>query len=302
MKRGRLPLTALRSFEAAGRHMSFSKAAEELFVSQAAISRQVRELEELTRIALFRRLHKRVELTSEGARLLDQITKSFDMIDRALDSLQEASRQSIVTVSVEPTLAALWLLPRLETFRRLRPDIDISVDADPKLVEFRTTGFDLAIRHGLEAKSWPRLEAEHLMDVTLSPVLSPALRRDSNVKVPADLCNLVLLHEENRDSWSHWFQAAGLIGVEPQRGPIFSDGAYAVSAARLGHGVALADVELVSNDIETGALTTPFSTRIGMGSYWLVAPSLATLRKPVRVFADWLRSEIAKPGPAAIAP
>lgn len=121
MKRGHLPLTALRSFEAAGRHLSFSRAAEELYVSQAAISRQIRELEAFLRQPLFFRHHRRVELTDTGRRLLDQLVRSFEGIDRLLSELTAAQTQSVVRVSVEPSLASEWLVPRLNRFRELRP-------------------------------------------------------------------------------------------------------------------------------------------------------------------------------------
>ncbi|SFL01332.1 LysR substrate binding domain-containing protein [Mesorhizobium albiziae] len=146
MKRGRLPLTALRSFEAAGRHLSFSKAAEELFVSQAAISRQIRELEGFLGRPLFDRLHRRVALTDAGQNLLTQLTISFDDIDRRLSAIAGAPVDNVVKVSAEPSFAACWLVPRLFAFRQLRPDIDIAIDVDPRLVEFRTHEAELALR------------------------------------------------------------------------------------------------------------------------------------------------------------
>ncbi|TGV78600.1 LysR family transcriptional regulator, partial [Mesorhizobium sp. M00.F.Ca.ET.149.01.1.1] len=144
MKRGRLPLTALRSFETAGRHLSFSGAAEELYVSQAAISRQIRELETFLRQPLFLRLHRRVELTDAGQRLLDQLVRSFDDIDRVLSELVASPAQSVVRVSVEPSLAAVWLVPRLNRFRQLRPDIDVSLEVDARPIEFRSDQPELA--------------------------------------------------------------------------------------------------------------------------------------------------------------
>ncbi|MGF7006762.1 DNA-binding transcriptional LysR family regulator [Aminobacter sp. BE322] len=146
MKRGRLPLTALRSFEAAGRHLSFSRAAEELFVTQAAVSRQIRELEAFLNQPLFIRHHRRVELTDAGHKLLRQLVKSFDDIDQRLGELITRPEQAVVTVSAEPSLGASWLVPRLNRFRDLRPGIDVSLDVDPRLVEFRSGQAELALR------------------------------------------------------------------------------------------------------------------------------------------------------------
>jgi LysR family glycine cleavage system transcriptional activator len=156
MKRGRLPLTALRSFEAAGRHMSFSRAAEELFVSQAAISRQIRELEALVGRPLFARLHRRVELTDAGQSLLQQLVASFDAIDRRLTEIQARTGVGIVKVSTEPFFGGSWLMPRLNRFQEANPGIDVAVDVSPRLVEFRTHEADLAIRYGATQKSWPK--------------------------------------------------------------------------------------------------------------------------------------------------
>ena len=165
MKRGRLPLTALRSFEAAGRHLSFSKAAEELFVSQAAISRQIRELEVFLGRPLFERLHRRVALTDAGQNLLTQLTTSFDDIDRRLSAIADSPVDNVVKVSAEPSFAACWLVPRLFAFRQQRPDIDIAIDVDPRLVEFRTHEAELALRFSAKDKSWPRTETEFLAAV-----------------------------------------------------------------------------------------------------------------------------------------
>lgn len=175
MKRGRLPLTALRSFETAGRHLSFSRAAEELYVSQAAISRQIRELETFLGRPLFLRLHRRVELTDAGHRLLGRLVRSFDDIDRVLSELAASPAQAVVRVSVEPSLAAVWLVPRLNRFRQLRPDIDVSLEVDPRPIEFRSDQPELALRFSAHATSWPRSEAERLASTVDSPVLSPAL-------------------------------------------------------------------------------------------------------------------------------
>lgn len=295
MKRGRLPLTALRSFEAAGRHLSFSRAAEELYVSQAAISRQIRELEALIGRPLFERLHRQIALTDAGRRLLDQVTPSFDAIDQRLGEIIEQPAQHVVTVSVEPSLAAAWLVPHLHSFNALRPDIDVTIDASPLLVDFRGRNIDLAIRHSMTETSWPRTQSRLLFDSTRTALMAPStLAGGPPIIKPADLHNYPLLHEDNRDGWSDWFKAAGLKDVEPHRGPIFPDAALAAQSAVLGHGVALGCRVLTWPDFSTGRLIAPVDFEIPGGAYWLVAPDFDRLGEPAKAFAEWLMNEIAK--------
>ncbi|TPK84915.1 LysR family transcriptional regulator [Mesorhizobium sp. B2-4-13] len=304
MKRGRLPLTALRSFEAAGRHLSFSNAAEELFVSQAAISRQIRELETFLRQPLFERHHRRVELTDAGRRLLAQLVKSFDDIDKLLSELVAVPAQAVVRVSVEPSIASVWLVPRLNRFRQLRPDIDVSLEVDPRLIEFRSDQPELALRFSSNATSWPRSEAERLASTVDSPVLSPALLSSSPaLDKPADLARFTLLHEENRQGWTRWFEAAGVpANAMPTRGPMLADASLSKQAALLGHGVALGDLLQIGEELETGALVKPFDIDVASGAYWLVARSLHSLSEPAAAFADWLRSEFSESRRALKAP
>ncbi|MDX8523767.1 LysR substrate-binding domain-containing protein [Mesorhizobium sp. MSK_1335] len=301
MKRGRLPLTALRSFETAGRHLSFSRAAEELYVSQAAISRQIRELETFLRKPLFLRLHRRVELTDTGHRLLAQLVRSFDDIDRVLSELVASPAQSVVRVSVEPSLAAVWLVPRLNRFRQLRPDIDVSLEVDPRPIEFRSDQPELALRFSAHATSWPRSEAERLASTVDSPVLSPGLLASGPpLEKPIDLRHYTLLHEENRQGWARWFQAAGVpADAVPARGPMLADVSLSKQAALLGHGVALGDLLQIGEELTSGTLIKPFDIDVASGAYWLVARSLRDLPEPARAFADWIRSEFAETREAA---
>ncbi|TPJ61149.1 MULTISPECIES: LysR substrate-binding domain-containing protein [unclassified Mesorhizobium] len=296
MKRGRLPLTALRSFEAAGRHLSFSRAAEELFVSQAAISRQIRELEIFLRRPLFERHHRRVELTDAGRRLLSQLVRSFDAIDALLSELVAAPAQTVVRVSVEPSLASVWLVPRLNRFRQLRPDIDVALEVDPRLIEFRGDQPELALRFSAHAVSWPRSEAEQLASTVDSPVLSPALlAAGPPLDKPADLGRYTLLHEENRQGWARWFEAAGVpADAVPARGPMLADASLSKQAALLGHGVALGDLLQIGEELASGTLVKPFDIDVASGAYWLVARSLRDLPEPAAAFADWVRSEFAE--------
>ncbi len=299
MKRGRLPLTALRSFEAAGRLLSFSRAAEELFVSQAAVSRQIRELETLIRQPLFQRLHRRVELTFAGRRLLDQLTRSFDDIDTRLSEIVAKPAQTLLKISVEPMFARLWLVPRLVGFRRARPDIDIVVDVDGRLVEFRSHEAQLAIRFSVTKTSWPRVQCEHLVASMIIPVMSPSLLASGPPLLqPADLLRHTLLHDDGRDAWARWFEVAGVADPGAPRGPMFPDGALGIQAAILGHGVALGDTKLNSEDLRAERLIEPFEISAPYGDFWLVAPDFQALSEPANAFADWLRKEIKVEGAA----
>ncbi|HMM63815.1 MAG TPA: LysR substrate-binding domain-containing protein [Mesorhizobium sp.] len=293
MRRGRLPLTALRSFEVAGRLLSFSKAADELFVSQAAISRQIRELEAFTGYPLFERHHRRVSLTGNGVRLLEQLTASFDDIDRRLAELRATLPHETLTVSVEPSFAGMWLVSKLNAFGAQHPDIDVSLSVDPRVIEFRGQEAELAIRFSAADTAWPRTRAEHLLDISFAPVLSPALLASTPpLRTPDDLRHHTLLHDENRNGWSKWFEAAGVGDIGPQRGPIFTDSALATQAARLGHGIALGDIQLLRHDLEAGTLVMPFGVEVACGVYWLVEPDFKETSRQARAFADWLKTEL----------
>ena len=294
MKRGRLPLTAMRSFEAAGRLLSFSLAAEELFVSQAAISRQIRELEAFIGKPLFERLHRRVELTETGRFLLDQLTASFDDIDARLSQILAEPAQVVLRISTEPMFASGWLVPRLNRFRERHPEIDVSVDANIRLVEFRSHEAEMAIRHATLARSWPRTEARFLFDCRMTPVLAPGLLASGPpLASSADLRHYTLLHDYDRKPWASWFRAVGLGDIAAQKGPIYPDGTQAIQAAKLGHGVALCDLVLDGEDLRLGHVVRPFEIDVPYGAYWLVAPDFQRLSRPAKAFAEWIMEELA---------
>jgi LysR family glycine cleavage system transcriptional activator len=295
MRRGRLPLTALRSFESAGRLLSFSRAAEELFVTQAAISRQIRELEALLGTKLFNRHHRAVTLTEPGSRLLDRLSENFDAIADAVDAATSAPVVTELVVSAEPGFAACFLVPRLSRFRALRPEIDVEVSAESQLVEFRASRVELAIRYSSGQADWPRVEAMPLMPYLVTPVLAPALLAAGQpLRTPEALLTYPLLHDDRRQSWAVWLEAAGVSAVPLARGPIFNDPALTIQAAIRGQGVALGDVALVAEDVAAGRLVAPFALRVPFGSYWLVAPHLDDLSPAATAFADWLKAEAAE--------
>ncbi|MGR9172911.1 LysR substrate-binding domain-containing protein [Hyphomicrobiales bacterium] len=289
MKRGRLPLTALRSFEVAGRLESFTRAAEELFISQAAVSRQIRELEHLLGEPLFERRHRSVALTASGRTLLSVLTSSFDRIDECLEDIRGASRSTDLKISVEPSFAACWLVPRLPEFRRLHPDIEVLLDADSRLVEFRTGQAQLAIRHSATVTAWPRTESRHLLDVRMLPVIaSDLLERGPPISSPRDIFAYGLLHEENRDAWSRWFEAAGIAMPETARGPVYADDGLVLQAVLRGQGVALMDAAFAEEEIRARRLRQLFDLTVPNGAYWLVARSFDRLAPPAADFARWV--------------
>lgn len=294
MKRGRLPLTALRSFEVAGRLRSFTLAAEELFVSQAAISRQIRELEFQLGRPLFERVHRGVRLTEDGARLLAVLTASFDDIDTALAEI--ASRQSAghVRISSEPTFAALWLVPHLQAFRSQHPNIEVVIDSNPRPVEFRASEAEIAIRFSERHSSWPRTQAVRLIGTRMVPVAATGLAEGGKpMAEPADLLAHTLLHDENRDIWGRWFQLAGLDPLERDRGPVFADGSLVLQAVLRGHGIGLIDGIFAEEEIASGRIVPLFDVDFPSGAYFLVARDFARLSPGAQRFVEWIRSEFA---------
>lgn len=297
MKRGRLPLTALRSFEAAGRLGSFTLAADELSVSQAAVSRQVKELEAELGKPLFERRHRSVRLTAAGRSLLDVLSRSFDAMDASLSEIRGRRGGGLLEISAEPSFAACWLVSHLEDFRAGHPEIDVAVDSDMRLIEFRTHEAEIAIRHGMDAKAWPRTEADPVVEVDLVPVIAPALLVSGPpLRTPADLLAHTLLHEENRSVWERWFAAAGVEGVPLGRAQIFAEGNLVLQAVLRGHGVALVDRFLAAEDIAAGRIVQPFDLSIRHGAYWLVARSFKRLSPEARAFRQWLLQRIAASG------
>lgn len=295
MKRGRLPLTALRTFEAAGRLGSFTLAADELAVSQAAVSRQVKELEADLGKPLFERRHRSVRLTPAGRALLDVLSRSFDAMDASLAEIRGRRGGGLLEISAEPSFAACWLVPHLDDFRTGHPEVDVAVDSDMRLIEFRTHEAEIAIRHGMDGRAWARTDVDHLIDVDLVPVIAPGLLTSGPpLDTPAGLLNHTLLHEENRSVWERWFSAAGLPDVPLGRAQIFAEGNLVLQAALRGHGVALADSFLAAEDIAAGRLVQPFDLSIGHGAYWLVARSFKRLSPEARAFREWLLERIGR--------
>jgi len=290
------PLNALRAFEAAARHLSFTKAAAELHVTQAAISHQIRTLEEHLGVPLFQRRNKAVLLTEAGQLCLPGVRDGFARLAEAVDSVRQLEATNILSVSTPPSFAAKWLVPRLERFRSANPDIEVRIDASTQLVDFTRETIDVAIRYG--AGNYPGLTTEPLFETQAFPVCGPRLRKGPHaLRTPQDLKWHTLLHTDwlargDEPDWRMWLLAAGVPDVDWTRGPQFNDGAVAIQAAIEGQGVALGRSLLVAADLKAGRLVRPFELSVaGPFRYYLVYPPAALKRNRVAVFRDWVRAE-----------
>ena len=214
-------LSALRTFEAAARHLSFTRAADELHVTQAAVSHQIKALEADLGVRLFRRLNRRLLLTDEGQLLVPSVRRAFDELTAGVERVRERCLGGTLTISTTPSIAANWLASRLGRFQALRPEFEIRLMATPRLIDFAREGVDCGIRYGFG--DWPGLFSERLFHAALTPVCSPRLLKGQEpLKEPADLARYTLLHAlDDMDDWRLWLRAAGVPGIDPQRGPKF---------------------------------------------------------------------------------
>jgi LysR family glycine cleavage system transcriptional activator len=284
------PLSSLRAFEAAARHLSFTRAAAELHVTQAAVSHQVKALEDWLGLKLFRRQNRNVFLTEAGQAYLPAVREAFDGLADATRRLRQRDGEGKLTVTVTLSFAAKWLMPRLGRFRRLHPDIEFRIDATDRNVDLAREEVDVGLRYG--SGSWPGLAARRLLNEELFPVCSPALA--AALKRPEDLAKHTLLHDDMRQDWRMWLLAAGVRGVDPTRGPAFSSSAMCVQAAIDGEGVALGRSALVAADLAAGRLVRPFAVNLPTEfAYYVVYTPQAGELPRVKAFVDWLAAEAA---------
>ena len=303
----RLPsLNALRAFETAARHLSLTRAADELHVTPAAISHQIKALELDVGTPLFRRAGRDLLLTDAAQAALPSLRAAFDHLAEAAKRLRETHDGHIITVSAAPSFASGWLLPRLERFRDAYPDYDIRLDASSRLVEFARDAVDLAIRYG--GGIWPGMDVTQLFDDVIFPVCSPALRDgEPPLRSLDDLARHRLLHYEweaqpgAHPDWRMWLLAAGVRAADPTRGPRFTALGMAVQAAIEGHGVALGSQTVCAGHLAAGRLVKPFDLEMRLEfSYFVVVPPAALARRPVAAFREWLLAEAAAERQAAI--
>lgn len=288
------PLSALRAFAAAGRHLSFQRAAAELAVTPTAISHQIKRLEEDLGAALFRRLTRQLQLTEAGRALLPEVAGAFDKLAGAVERLKAAGDGGTLTISALTTLAFRWLAPRLPKFQTLHPQIDVRLDASQRLVDFARDEVDVGIRHG--NGHWPGLTAIKLIDDRFTPLISPKLvAKGPPLKAPEDLLRYKLLRDSPYFEWEEWFEAAGVGAPPSARGHRFDSSQLAVQAADSGLGVALVHPDFFAEEIAAGRLIQPFPIIAENGkAYYLVYPPAYADRPKVAAFREWLLAEAAE--------
>jgi len=285
------PLNALRAFEVAARHSSFTGAATELRVSHAAISRHVRSLEARLGVTLLRRAKRGLELTEDGVRYLKAVSAAFESIAEATEALAKP-KEVRVRVTVEPAFAGRWLIRRLGRFQEAHPDIDVVLDASPRLVDLARDEADLAIRYG--QGGWPGLRQDQLALSRVFPVGRKELRnRRRAAFAPDELRAFVLLHEDDGSLWRRWFAAAGVADANVSRGPRILETGLALDAAAAGQGIALADETLIADDLASGRLVKLCDLALDDGGYFLLSLPNAQRRRPLAAFRDWLLAETA---------
>jgi len=294
MRRSLPPLNALRAFETAARHMSISVAANELRVTPAAVSHQIRILEDHVGLPLFMRNGRGLALTDAGAAGLRDLREGFARLCAAMDAIDSLGEAGVLSVSVAPSFAAKWLLPRLGSFQSAHAEIDVHVSASMQLVDFVKDGVDIAIRYGAGRYSDVAVES-------VVPVCSPEfLREHGPFYAPSDLVEATLLHDDSPDNdpscpnWEMWLSAAGAKHIDAAREPRFNQSSLVIEAAILGRGVGLAKTALAARDLRQGRLVQPFLSQVKVDfAYYIVAPRAKLNLPKVSHFIDWLRTEAA---------
>ena len=291
------PLNAIRAFEASARQLSFTKAAEELFVTQAAISHQIKTLEDNLGIKLFMRKNRSLLLTEEGQSYYLDIKDVFNALHDATERLLARGEKGAITVSLQPSFAIQWLVPRLNTFNLLHPDIDVRIKAVDQPENSLTEDVDLAIYYG--RGRWKGIHAEQLHTEYLIPVCSPLLLEGKKpLNSIEDLANHTLLHDTSRRDWKRWFKHVNVKGGNVNHGPIFSHSAMVLQAAIHGQGVALAHSVLAKPDIDSGRLVCPFKeVLISKNSYYIVCREQQLELGKITAFREWVLQTVADEQP-----
>ncbi|HLX30584.1 MAG TPA: transcriptional regulator GcvA [Casimicrobiaceae bacterium] len=284
------PMQALRAFEAAARLRSLSLAAEALNVTHGAISHQIKALEASLGVPLVERAGRGIRVTDDGERFAARVRGALAEIANAMREASERNNPRQLRVSVTPSFAARWLLPRLGNFLAKHSDVDLDVRSTITLVDFRRDDADVAIRHGFG--SWPDVQAEPILTDSFFPVCSPKLK-PRLPRSPADLAHYTLLRSDD-EWWKPWFEAVGLDWPEPSRGPIFNDSALMLQAAVDGQGIALARRSLLGNDVKNRLLVRLFDIDVpAPRRYWLVYPPRLASSPKLALFRAWLLEETA---------
>ncbi|MDG9667403.1 LysR family transcriptional regulator [Hahella sp. CR1] len=285
MARPHLPLNAIRAFEAAARHLSFTQAAIELCVTQAAVSHQVKVLEERLNVKLFKRLPRGLMITPEGEALLPTVNQAFDRMSEALSRLEGRQVREVLSLGVVGTFAVGWLLPRLADFQQQHPFVEVRLSTNNNRVDIAAEGLDYAIRFGDGA--WHGVDAAPLFEAPLTPLCIPALAE--TLRTPEDLSGHTLLRSYRANEWSNWFAAAGM--AQPAnliKGIVFDSSIAMMEAALQGVGVALAPPLMFARHLASGTIQQPFSCFISEGGYWLTRLKSRSPTPAMEAFRDWM--------------
>ena len=294
MSRRLPPLNALRTFEAAARHLSFTKASEELFVTQAAISHQIKTLEDFLGLKLFKRRNRSLLLTEQGQSYFQDIKDVFGQLLVATERVLASTAKGALTISLQPSFAIQWLVPRLNEFNQLHPEIDVRIQAVDKNEGHLIDDVDIAIYFG--KGHWPGVVVDKLHDELLILVCSPQLVDGAiPLKTPADLNRHILLHDMTRTPWKSWLSMMGLEPSKANHGPLFSHTALVLQAAVHSQGIGLVNNVLAQPELLSGRLLCPFPQALAgdEGHYLVCDASQAELGK-IKAFRDWMLARVAK--------
>lgn len=285
------PLPALRAFESLARQGSLRLAAEELNVTHGAVSHQIKFLQQSLGVELVARQGRGVVLTPAGQRLAPALTDALTRLAQVIAATQPDAQEKPLRMSVLPSFAAKWLLPRLSAFMAEHPGIALTLDANINVVNLHNTGIDLAFRYG--AGQWPGVHAERLMGEEMLAVCSPSYRNGKLPKRPQDLLRHPLLRDESTRAWHDWFRAAGVSGTIPKPAVAFSDAGLLLQAVLAGQGVALVRSVLAHDDIAAGRLVVLPGPRVPAAyAYYVVTDLRDTLPAKGQVFVDWVRNQV----------
>ncbi|MDF2179398.1 transcriptional regulator GcvA [Aliiglaciecola sp. CAU 1673] len=292
MSRRLPPLNSLKAFEAAARHLSFTRAADELFVTQAAVSHQIKSLEEFLGIKLFLRKNRSLLLTEEGQSYYLDIKDIFASLQDATQRLLARGAKGAITVALPPSFAIQWLVPRVNKFSAAHPEIDVRIKAVDFDEGHLTDDVDVAIYYG--RGKWPGLQSDKLHTEYLTPMCSPLLFQSGKpLDSLDDLRHHMLLHDSSREAWKQWIRHFNVLGVNVNQGPIFSHSMLVLQAAALGQGIALGHSVLARAEIQSGRLVCPFEEKlITRNAYYLVChESMSELGK-IKAFRDWMLAQV----------
>ena len=303
MKRSLLPLNALRAFDAAARHMSFKHAADDLAVTPAAISQQIRSLEEFLGVELFRRTNRSLVLTEAAQLSLAPLKQAFELMEESVDILTDSKTSNHLKVSVSPSFASKWLVPRIAHYYERRPDAVVKIDATMQITDFKIEDTDICIRYGLG--NYPGLHVEEILRETIFPVCSPDLVENSNLaECPSEILKHTLIHDDSTveddsaPNWTMWLKAAGLEAPDGMPALHFNNNALAIEAAVAGRGIALARSVIAEEDLKAGRLVRPFGKGVPLDfKHYIVCPTEKLKNERVQEFIEWLRAETGTDSP-----